>query len=139
MNAEGKRELALPPGSYAYIQDESKGPLRVHVGPTVINQTAQDRPVVYDHSSRQFRPVELHQSVRQMVIAGEGDYIVLENPSANGEYPKEGAAENAPTLQMGRKLNIPGPKSFALYPGQWATPIAGHNLRSNEFPHCPHL
>ena len=133
MNPEGKRELALPPGSYAYIQDESKGPIRVHVGASVINQTAQDRPCVYDHQTRQFKPVELHQSVRQFTLAGEGDYIVLENPAATGAFPKEGTTENAPELLMGRKLNIPGPVSFALYPGQWATQVAGHNLRSNEF------
>jgi major vault protein len=129
----GKRELALPPGSYAFVQDESKGPIRIYVGSIVINQTAQDRPVVYDPNTRKFRPVELHQAVRQQPVAGERDYIVLENPSENGEYPKENAAENAPSLLMGQKLNIPGPISFALYPGQEATVVPGHDLNSNEY------
>lgn len=136
MNSGGgsdKRELALPPGSYAYVQDESKGPIKTYVGPTVINQTAQDRPVIYDHNTRTFRPVELSQAVRQFIFANEGEYVVLENPSQKGAYPTEGTADTLPDLLMGEKKIVPGPVAFALYPGQWATTVPGHNLRSNEY------
>ena len=34
---------------------------------------------------------------------------------------------------MGRKVNIQGPTIFALYPGQVADVIDGHQLKSNEY------
>lgn len=36
-------------------------------------------------------------------------------------------------MEIGKKINIPGPASFALYPGQMAQVIQGHNLRSNQY------
>lgn len=36
-------------------------------------------------------------------------------------------------MQIGYKVNIPGPISFALYPGQMAEVIKGHSLRSNQY------
>ncbi len=39
-----KRDLVLPPGTYAYMQDVTKGVVKTYTGPTVINPTAQERP-----------------------------------------------------------------------------------------------
>lgn len=39
MAEEQKRELALPPGTFAYVLDSTKGVVKLYVGPTVINQT----------------------------------------------------------------------------------------------------
>ena len=64
--------------------------------------------------------------------ADEGSYIVLTNPTEGG-YPKSGTANSLPTLQLGRKVNIPDPISFPLYPSQVATVIGGHRLRSNQY------
>lgn len=36
-------------------------------------------------------------------------------------------------MDIGRKINVPGPVSFALYPGQMAKVIKGHTLRSNQY------
>ena len=36
-------------------------------------------------------------------------------------------------MNIGTKINIPGPVSFALYPGQMAKVIKGHSLRSNQY------
>ena len=36
-------------------------------------------------------------------------------------------------MQIGKKVNIFGPASFALFPGQMATVIQGHRLRSNQY------
>jgi len=128
-----KRDLVLPPGTYAYVQDETKGQIRTFVGPVVINQTGQDRPVKYDHSKREFRPVSLREAQEKMPLALEGDYIVLENPSGNKTHPQEGSPTAPPELKFGSKVNLPGPTTFALWPGQAASVIRGHNLRSNQY------
>jgi major vault protein len=38
-----------------------------------------------------------------------------------------------PNLDAGRKVNIPGPVSFALWPGQMMRVLQGHHLRSNQY------
>ena len=55
MSEVQKRDLVLPPGSYAYMQDVTKGVVKTYSGPTVINPTAQERPVIYDDKSITFR------------------------------------------------------------------------------------
>ena len=65
----------------------------------------------------------------------EGFYIVVENPALSGatkEHPVAGSRTNAVDLAVGRKVNIPGPCSFALSPGQAAEVIPGHHLRSKS-------
>jgi len=44
MSEPQKRDLVLPPGAYAYMQDVTKGVVKTYTGPTVINPTAQERP-----------------------------------------------------------------------------------------------
>jgi major vault protein len=129
-----KRDLVLNPQEQAYLQDETRGQIKTYVGPCVINQTGQDRPVVYDYTTRTFRRcTSLEQAVVKVPVASEGDYIVLENPSQNNDKPEEGNVKVAPPLKMGRKVNIPGPAVIALWPGQNATVIQGHHLRSNQY------
>ena len=68
-------------------------------------------------------------------MAPEGFYIVVENPALGGaskEHPVAGSRTNAVDLAIGRKVNIPGPCSFALSPGQAAEVIPGHHLRSKS-------
>ncbi len=128
---DGKRDLVLAPGEYAYLQDETRGMVKTYVGPTVINQTAQDRPVFYDNTT--FKKCSLEQAVQKSPMASEGDYIVLENPAEGGSHPDEGQSRPMPTLRTGRKVNQPGPTTFALWPGQKATVVKGHHLRSNQY------
>lgn len=127
------RELALPPGVFAFMQDCTKGGVKCYTGPIVINQTGQERPVLYESVRRTFQPVDLGQAVVKNILAGEGDYIVLENPPENGMQPKEGSVENAVNLRVGMKVNLPGPCSFSLWPTQSASVIPGHTLRSNQY------
>ncbi len=37
------------------------------------------------------------------------------------------------TLRMGQIENLPGPQSFPLWPGQVATVVKGHHLRTNQY------
>lgn len=134
MDGEQKRDLALPPGMFAHMQDLTKGTVTTVVGPTMINQSAQDQPVVYDDAERRFRKTSLEGACRQVVRAELGEYVVLHNPTADGEYPPEGKLGVAtPTLFFGQRANIPGPTRFALFPEQIAKVIPGHELKSNQY------
>src|SRR3954467_11854023 len=76
-----KRDLVLAPSEYAYMQDVTKGIVKTYTGPTVINPTAQERPVVFDPAQHLFVPCALEEAVQQIAIAPEGHYLILKNPS----------------------------------------------------------
>src|SRR5690606_22928545 len=72
-------------------------------------------------------------ATRSFAVAPVGWYLVLKNPARDGSHPKTGAINNLIELEIGRKVNIPGPASFALWPGQMVRVIQGHHLRSNQY------
>jgi len=130
------KELVLAPGTYAYMQEQTKGQVKVYTGPAVINQTAQESPVIYNSKSGTFERVSyLQEAVRKSPIAVEGYYLVLFNPSRDGVGQPDAGLEGKmpPQLDVGRRINIPGPCHFALWPGQAAVHIRGHHLRSNQY------
>ena len=128
------KDLVLAPGEYAYMQDVTKGTVRVLVGPTVFSPTAQDEAVVYQmKDGRPFRQVTLEEAVQKCAIAVEGYYLVLLNPAADGKQPLQGRSDSTPELLVGRKVNIPGPVMFPLWPGQSVETVRGHHLRSNKY------
>lgn len=133
-----KRELPLPPGTYAYIMDTTKGQVKLYAGPVVINQTGQDRPVIFNHSTHKFEECTLETALQQNIVVPEGFYAVLTNPAKTKDgkqlvYPESGRAQDFPDLSIGLKENIPGPVNFALFPGQTCEIRRGHHLRSNEY------
>ena len=129
-----KRDLVLPPGSYAYMQDVTKGVVKTYSGPTVINPTAQERPVIYDASGATFRGVtSLEEAMQLSPIAPEGYYIILRNPAKGNKHPDEGSAQPSAEQEIGRTIIVPGPTTFALWPGQVAAVVEGHHLRSNQY------
>ncbi|KAB2898706.1 MAG: hypothetical protein F9K40_11120, partial [Kofleriaceae bacterium] len=128
-----KRDLVLAPSEYAYMQDVTKGIIKTYTGPTVINPTAQERPVVFNADNKRFEPCSLEQAVQQIAIAPEGYYVTLKNPSAKNDHPPSGGVYPSPDLEVGRKINITGPCSFALWPGQMVKLVQGHHLRSNQY------
>ncbi|HUS31932.1 MAG TPA: hypothetical protein VMZ53_25700, partial [Kofleriaceae bacterium] len=128
-----KRDLVLAPGEYAYMQDVTKGVVKTYTGPTVINPTAQERPIVFDETTQRFVPCSLDEAVQPVATAPEGSYLVLENPSARGDHPTAGGVHPAPDLAVGRTLNLTGPRAFALWPGEVVKLVPGHHLRSNQY------
>lgn len=50
-----ERDLVLAPATDVYMQDVTTGMVKIFVGPCVINQTAQEVPVVYHAESGAFR------------------------------------------------------------------------------------
>ncbi|MEO8698417.1 MAG: hypothetical protein ABI867_00200 [Kofleriaceae bacterium] len=134
MSETQKRDLVLPPGSYAYMQDVTKGVVKTYSGPTVINPTAQERPVIYDAATNTFRGVTpLEDAMRISPIAPEGHYIILRNPAKANKHPDEGSAQPSAEQEIGRTIIVPGPATFALWPGQAAEVVEGHHLRSNQY------
>ena len=75
----------------------------------------------------------LEQATQIFATAPEGWYITLKNPPREGNQPKTGTVNNLPELQIGHKVNLPGPVSFALWPGQMSRVLQGHHLRSNQY------
>jgi major vault protein len=129
-----KRDLVLAPSEYAYMQDVTKGIVKTYTGPTVINPTAQERPVVFDPETKRFEPCALDEAVQQIAIAPEGYYLILKNPTSGGlAHPPAGGVHPSPDLNVGRKINITGPCAFALWPGQLVQLVQGHHLRSNQY------
>lgn len=128
-----ERDLVLAPNEFAFILDETKGNINVYVGPHKTSLANTDVPVVFDSRTKRFDRKTLDQAIQMISIAPEGWYLVLKNPATDKSHPRTGALNNLPNLDTGRKVNIPGPISFALWPGQMVRVLQGHHLRSNQY------
>jgi major vault protein len=134
---QSSTQLILAQNQHAFIQDTNKGTVQVFAGPHSMTLSQTDRPVTYDRAADVYTPTTMQQAIRQNPLVPEGHYLVLENPAEERDgklqTPKAGSQANAVELKIGRKINIPGPATFPLWPGQCATPISGHHLRSNQY------
>lgn len=128
-------ELILAPGVFAFVLDETKGKINTMCGPIKTSLSTTDRLVTYDASSQRFIQATQQQAIQTSLTVPKGHYVILENPSKDGRQPEPGKLEDMPisTLKMGQIENIPGPISFPLWPGQKATKVGGHHLRSNQY------
>lgn len=133
INNSEERDLVLTPGSYLYMQDSTRGQIKVWVGSAVVSQTGADSPIKFDPNTRSFQKCKLENAVVQCPFVAEGEYLILENPATNNEHPEEGGARLTPELRIGKKVNIPGPCNFALWPLQKAQVLSGHRLRSYQY------
>lgn len=133
--AELQKDLVLSPNEYAYVLDETKGNVACNVGPHKMSLSQSDNLVKFDTKTKKFIPCERYRdAISLFVTAPEGWYIALKNPAPGNKHPQPGTSNSIPdNMEIGKKINIPGPASFALYPGQMAQVIQGHNLRSNQY------
>ena len=139
MNYEKKRgDLILPQGTFVFIQDGASGQVQVAVGPYKESLGEIDKLVTYDERTRKFvESHELDDAIQVCPTADEGQYIVLINPADN-DSGKESVhplfkKTQSVALKHGSKINIPGPDTFGLYPGQVGNVLDGHNLKYNEY------
>lgn len=128
-----ERDLVLAPNEYAYISDTTKGEVRCFVGPKNHALPDTDKPVVFNKSTKKFERSSLPAAIQVFTTAPEGWYIILKNPAAENTHPRPSCANEMLELNVGRKVNIHGPASFALWPGQMAKVVKGHHLRSNQY------
>ena len=129
-------DLVLPQGTYVLLQDGASGEVKVVVGPSKVSMADTDKPVVYEMSSRRYAPNSADKAIKVCPSADEGQYIVLTNPVGEKEpkeHPPRGKQDNPVVLETGRRINLQGPKTFALWPGQVADVVDGHQLKSNEY------
>lgn len=135
MSERTSRKIPVTERQFLWVQDDDKGEVTLHVGPTMVSPTAADR-VVVDDGQGGFSE-DLTGKPQQMVELGDNQYAVLSNPlleadaGPNGRF-KNGRNESRP-LRNGTRSMIPGPCSFYLRPGQRVEVRDAHELASNQY------
>ena len=129
-----ERDILVGPNEYAYVQDLTKGNVILYVGPTKISLSNTERLIILEEG--RFVPIrrdEVGNGVHKFAEVNSSEYVVLENPpEEDTPMPIRGANSTVP-LRFGRKVVIPGPTTFPLWPGQRAKVIEGHRLRQNQY------
>lgn len=128
-----ERDITLSPNEYILILDKTKGAIRCIVGSCTINLSANEVPVIFDEKKKRFVEVSVDEATKTFVTVPEGWYTALKNPEEKNLHPVCSTSNQAPELKIGRKVNIKGPCSFALWPGQMAKVIKGHSLHTNQY------
>ncbi len=128
-----ERDLILAPNEHAFILDETKGNVINYVGPHKTSLANTDQPVIFNIQTKRFQRCTLEQAIQGFAIAPEGWYLVLKNPPKDGKPARFGTANTLPELDVGRKVNMPGPVALAPWPGQMVRVLQGHHLRSNQY------
>ncbi|MBT7228667.1 hypothetical protein HN859_04075 [Candidatus Parcubacteria bacterium] len=135
-NLRTSKDLILAQGEYALVQDGSNGCVQVVVGPSKQSLGETDQLMTYDKATGRFEQANMQEAIVACPTAREGQYVVLHNPAKEKggipEHPNKGK-QDAVELDMGRTVNIAGPATFPLYPGQSAEVIDGHVLRTNQY------
>ena len=133
-NMNRQRDLVLAVNEFCFLQSKTNGAIKTYTGPITMTISAQEALVVFNPKTKQFEETQDFNKAKQLFTsAPEGWYVVLKNPTADNNHPEAGKAANSPDLAIGRKINISGPCSFSLYPGQMAKTVQGHRLRSNQY------
>ena len=130
-----QRDLVLSINEFCFLQNKTNGSIKSHVGPLTMTISQQEALVTFNAKSKKFEETQDFERAKQLFVsAPEGWYVILKNPTTDNQYPETGKANTSPsTIKIGTKVNIPGPISFALYPGQMAQVVRGHRLRSNQY------
>lgn len=129
-----QKDIVLAPNEYTFVLSKTNGVIKTHTGPMTMTISAQESLVVFDSKSKQFIEVaDIDKAKRLFCSAPEGWYVVLKNPAKDNMHPDSGKANNSPDLEVGKKINIAGPCTFSLFPGQMAKVVQGHRLRSNQY------
>lgn len=129
-----QKDLTLAPNEFCYVQNRTDGIVKTHTGPTAVTISQQETLVVFDSKSKQFKEVQNIESAKQLFVsAPENWYIILKNPAKDNIHPELSKPTLCNNLQVGEKINVRGPATFALFPGQMAKVVRGHSLRSNQY------
>ena len=130
-----QRDLVLSVNEFCFLQNKTNGTIKSHVGPLTMTISQQEALVTFNTRNKKFEETQDFEKAKQLFVsAPEGWYAILKNPTTDNQYPESGKANTTPTtMKIGTKVNIPGPISFALYPGQMAKVVRGHRLRSNQY------
>ena len=134
MNENSQKDLVLSINEYAYVEDETKGLVICWVGPSKTSLSQSDKLVRFDSISKRFIPCSYRDAISVFTTAPENWYVILKNPAKDNKHPNTGTSNSLPEgVCVGQKINITGPTTFALYPGQMAKVVRGHALRTNQY------
>ena len=129
-----QRDLVLSTNEFCFLQSKTNGAIKTYTGPITMTISAQESLVVFNAKTKKFEETQDFEKAKQLFIsAPEGWYVVLKNPATDNSHPEVAKAVNSSPLEIGRKINIAGPVSFSLFPGQMTRVIRGHRLRSNQY------
>ena len=129
-----QRDLVLSTNEFCFLQSKTNGAIKTYTGPITMTISAQESLVVFNAKTKKFEETQDFEKAKQLFIsAPEGWYVVLKNPAIDDSHPEAAKAVNSSPLEIGRKINIAGPVSFSLFPGQMTRVIRGHRLRSNQY------
>lgn len=129
-----QRDLVLSVNEFCFLQSKTNGAIKTYTGPITMTISAQESLVVFNPKTKRFEETQDFEKARQLFVsAPENWYIVLKNPASDGSHPEPAKAVNSANLDIGKKINIAGPCSFSLFPGQMAKVVQGHRLRSNQY------
>jgi len=129
-----ERDILVAANEFAYVQDLTKGDIVLYVGPTKISLSNTERLV--ELRGARFAPTRGDESsagVQAFVAATSAQYIVLDNPPRDPAVRPVKGSNSAVELLVGRRVVVPGPATFPLWPGQRARVIDGHRLREGEY------
>ena len=133
-NSMRQKDLVLAVNEFCFLQNKTNGQIKTYTGPIMLTISQQESLVVFDSKSKQFKEVSNFDQAKQtFTSAPENWYVILKNPAPGNIYPEKGKAVLSPDLEIGRKINLRGPISFSLFPGQMCKVIRGHALRSNQY------
>lgn len=134
MNENSQKDLVLSTNEYAYVLDQTKGFISCLVGPTKMSLSQSDSLVRFNAKTKKFEPCSYSAAIQLLTICPENWYCILKNPAKDNKHPASGTSNVLPdNMEIGKKINITGPVSFALYPGQMAKVVRGHALRTNQY------
>ena len=129
-----ERDILVASNEYAYVQDLTKGDIVLYVGPTKISLSNTERLV--ELRSDRFVPVRSDEGsvgVAAFIAASSAQYVVLENPAKDPASKPVKGSNSSIELTVGRKIVVPGPASFPLWPGQRARVVAGHEVYEDQY------
>lgn len=129
-----QKDLVLSINEYSYVLDETKGHVSCLVGPTKMSLSQSDKLVRFNPKTKSFESCSYNEAKSLFTTAPENWYVILKNPVEGNKHPQTGTSNTLPdNIHIGEKINVRGPVSFALYPGQMAKVVKGHALRSNQY------
>lgn len=134
MSEINQKDLVLSINEYAFVLDKTKGNVACWVGPVKTSLSQSDALVEFNDRTKKFEECNMSQATKLFLTAPENWYIILKNPTQDGRHPQSGTSNSLPEgIKVGCKVNLTGPTTFALYPGQMAKVVKGHTLRSNQY------
>jgi len=135
MAERSNRKIPVTERQFLWVQDDDKGEVILHVGPTMVSPTAADR-VVVDDGQGGFRE-DTSGRPQRMVELSDSQYAVLYNPLVEAEEGPNGrfrpGRNESRMLRNGTRHMIPGPCSFYWRPGQRVEVRDAHELASNQY------